>query len=107
VGSVNTAQVGLIDVAMDSINNSGNDEIGQAIKELTEAVINNRELDKNEQGQILEQLAFIAKQAALPEDQRQISIVRTVLNVLQSGLEVATNLTALWTKWGSVLHKFF
>jgi hypothetical protein len=107
VGAVNTAQVDRIDVAMDNIKNGGNDEINKAIKALTEAVIKSSELEGKERKQLVEELAFLAEQAALPKAERQKSVVGMVLKAMPLSFAVAADLTTLWAKWEPALAHFF
>lgn len=107
VGSINTAQVGRIDIAMEEITNGGNDKVGQAIKELTEAVVNSAEADKALKNELMEQLGFLAEQATLPKAQRQSSVVAMVLKSVPTTIAVAANLTTVWERWGNTLTTFF
>ncbi len=107
VGLINTAQVGRIDVAMEEITNGGNVEVGQAIKKLTEAVINSSTADEKLKNELMEQLGFLAEQATLPKAQRQGSVVAMVLKSMPSSLAFAANITTVWTRWGNTLIEFF
>lgn len=107
VGSVNTAQVGRIDVALDNIQIGGNEEISNAIKTVTEAVIKNTELKEQQQTEILQELAFLAEQATLPKEQRQTKVVNMVLKSLPVSLSVVANLATVWATWGGTLKEFF
>lgn len=107
VGSINTAQVARIDVAMRSIQNAGSDEITKAIKELTEAVLNDKEVEANQKNQIIEQLTFLAEQATLPKNQQQLSVIKMVLKAIPLTLNSLTSLTTLWTKWGTTIEQYF
>lgn len=107
VGSVNTAQVDRIDVAMSNIKNSGHDDVSAAIKVLTETIIKSSELQDKERKQLVEELAFLAEQAALPKQERQKSIIKMVLKAMPVSLAVATDLTTLWSKCEPVFTHFF
>jgi hypothetical protein len=107
VGSINTAQVARIDVAMKNIKNTGNDDVTQAIKELTEAVVNNEKIETDQKNQIIEQLTFLAEQAALPKAQQQTSVITMVLKAVPLTLSAITSLNTLWTQWGGTIEQYF
>ncbi len=107
IGSINTAQVGRIDVAMEGIANGDNDEIKDAIKALTEAVVNSTEASNDLKNKLIEQLGFLAEQAVLPEAQRQKSVISMVLESMPTTIAIAANITTVWDRWGHTLLAFF
>lgn len=107
VGAINTAQVARIDVAMENIKNSGNDEVNEALKALTEAVVSSTKVQDKTRTQLVEQLAFLAEQAALPPAQQQKSVIKMVLKAIPVTIAAAADLTALWSHWGGTLTSFF
>lgn len=107
VGSINTAQVSRIDVAMENLRNGGEEEVTKAIGALTEAVIKVTQADEEVRNQLIEQLAFLAEQAVLPEQQRQRSVIKIVLGAVSKTIPTITGLTTLWAQWGPVLEHFF
>jgi len=107
VGSINTAQVGRIDIAMEKITNGGDQEVAKAIKALTEAIIDSKDATEELKNQIVEQLGFLADQATLSKEHRQTSVVSMVLNTLAGTIGIAADLTALWVQWGPILNNFF
>lgn len=107
VGSISTAQVGRINVAMRDISNGGSEEVMQAIKAITEAMVNSDELESSKKDQLLEQMAFIAEQAALPPAQRQASVIQVVLAAVSKTLINVASLATIWAQWGDNLIRFF
>lgn len=107
VGSINTAQVGRINVAMRDISQGDSEQATEAIKAITEAMVNSAELESEEKDQLLEQMAFIAEQAALPADQRQTSVIKPVLTAISTSLTNVAALAAIWAQWGDNLIRFF
>lgn len=107
VGAINTAQVARIDVAMQNIRNQGNEDVSKAIKSLTEAIINDKQANKTEKNQILEQLTFLAEQATLPKSQQQKSVIKMVIKAIPSTLNTISSFSNLWSKWGATIEEFF
>lgn len=107
VGSINTAQVGRINVAMNGISNGSDESVKQAIKSITEAMVNSTELESAQKDQLLEQMAFIAEQAALPANSRQKSVIKPVLTAISASLSSVSSLATIWAQWGDNLMDFF
>lgn len=107
VGSINTAQVGRINVAMRDISNADNGQVLEAIKAITEAMVNATELESEDKDQLLEQMAFIAEQAVLPNNQRQPSVIKPVLAAVSVSLTNVASLAVIWAQWGGNLIRFF
>lgn len=107
VGSINTAQVARIDVAMKNIQNAGDKEVTKAIKELTEAILNDKAIEAEQKNQLVEQLTFLAEQAALPKNQQQASVVKMVLKAIPITLSSLTSLSSLWHQWGPTIEQHF
>jgi hypothetical protein len=107
IGSINTAQVERIEVAMNDIKNNGNNEVSEALKSLTEAVISSNEVQAEIRDQLVEQLAFIAEQAVLPDLHRQKSVIKVILGAISSTISTAASLTTLWLQIQPILSNFF
>lgn len=107
VGSINTGEVKRIDVAMSHIKTSGNEELVKALKEFTEAVIAETELDAKIKNQIIEQISFLAYQSALPKENRKTGIVKAVLLGLKDTVSTIASLTSSWGKLQRLLELIF
>ncbi len=107
VGSINTAHVGRINVAMDGITNNDNEQVVESMKAIAEAIANTTELENDTKDQLLEQMAFVAEQAALPASRRQPSVIRPVLTSISTTLSSVASLAAIWAQWGDNLLRFF
>jgi len=96
VGAINTGNVKRIDVALDNIQaNSGDASLQQALKEFTEALLNEASLTAAAKNEVLEQLAVVAGQAAMPKESRSWGILKAL--VTNIGTQVATTgLAVLW-----------
>ena len=107
IGLINTAQVGRINVAMDNIVNNDDELIVEAIKAVTEAIVNTTELNNETKNQLLEQMAFITEQATLPNSKRQTSVVKPILAAISSSLTNIASLATVWGQWGDNIIRFF
>lgn len=79
VGVINTGQVQQLDVAVDVIRNAGDSSLADALRQLSQAVIDAPDLELERKKDAIEQVAFLAEQASLPKEQRQSSIGKMVI----------------------------
>ena len=96
VGAINTGQVRQIEVAMDRISQEGDSELALSIKEFTEAVLEEKQLETQQKDEILQYLSFITAQCASPKRARQPSIAHAVLDRVGQAVETAKALAPLW-----------
>ena len=107
IGAINTGEVKRIDVTMDYIKTSGNNELAQALKEFTQAVIDEKEIEIKMKNEIIEQISFITSQAALPKEKQKTSVVKTVLLAIKDTISTISSLMLLWGKLQPLLERVF
>jgi hypothetical protein len=103
VGSINTGEVGRIDVALDNVRAGGQDDLADQLQVLTQAVVESKELTREAQNQALETLSSLTEQAALPREKRRG--VRALLVGLEHFLTDSASLTALFQIVAPHLHR--
>jgi len=107
VGSINTGEVQRIDVAMDRIKISGNEELVKILKKFTEAVIAETKLDAELKNHIIEQISFLASQSVLPKGKQKSGIVKAVLLGVKDTVSTIVSLSSLWDKLDPLLERVF
>jgi len=107
IGSVNSGDVERIDVAMTNIQNSGKNEIADALKSFTEAVLENAEITSELKNELIQNLSFISQQVSIPEGARNQSVIKSVLSGIKEGVSVTTSLVTLWTKVEPIFKGIF
>jgi hypothetical protein len=107
IGAINTAQVERIDVAMQNIQNGGDPGLSTAFKELTEAIIQNQQINDSDRRQLVENLTFLAEQAALPDQQRQKGIAKIVVQATSGLIATAANAATIWGQWHAHISALF
>ena len=103
VGSVNTGTVQSIDVSLSVIKKHGDNEIAQAIKEITEKIIQSTQLDDSQRNEVLEQLSFISEQITKPKEQRSASLLKPIGTAIGSTLSGFNDLLDVWDKLKTLL----
>lgn len=107
VGSVSIDNIGKIDVAMDFLQTKGNQELAQLLKEFTEQVSKNKEIDVELKKEILEQLSFVASQITTPKGKRNKSVLKLIFQGIRDTIGNASELLVLWQKLQEVLENLF
>lgn len=108
VGNLNLGSiVGNIDVKLKSIVDQGGDKIGNALKELTEQVVQSATIENEQKKEILEQLDELASQAAAPVEERKSGVVKSVLTALNDALGGIEKVGELWDKYKDLFFGAF
>jgi hypothetical protein len=81
-----------------------NEELGNALRALAEAVAASRDLPDDKKSETTEQLAFVAHQCAIPEDKRQPpGVIKALLGGLRETLGVSADLLQVWGVYGPTI----
>lgn len=111
IGLLNTGEledVKSISVNITSLQNSGYAEVAEALKNLTEAVVNSQELSSEKQSEVLDQLTELSRWATLTAEQRaKPGVLKAVLGGLATTLGAAGGLAEVWSTWGPAIRAFF
>jgi len=108
VGSLNLGEIKKIDVSMAVFKKLDNEAIIKPLKELTEAIINEKELDRELKNEILEQLSFLSIQANLQKEQRvKRGIIKPIFDRIKTVISTIPALISLWDKLQPLFDKFF
>ncbi len=105
VDSINTGNVKSIEVSMTQISNRGERELADAFKRFTEAVVNTTEVPQDKKNELLEQVAFLAAEAAVSKKERKPSIIKSVLAGIRDGVAIFAALRQLWTEFQPLLER--
>ena len=102
-------QVGTINAALSVISEQGelNQDVVKALKELTDAVVQNKQLREAEKQETLEVIEEITKQAQSKPESRSLGKIKALVAGLHSLVAASADLTALWTQYAPVIKHFF
>ncbi len=107
IGSINTGQIRDLNVALDHVQNAGSPDLANVLQKLTEAVLASSDLPTEKKTEAVEHLSHLAKQAALPKDQRQTAIGRTVLDGFERIINVSSGVLTIWNIAKPFLQSLF
>lgn len=102
-------QLGTINASLQAVSTRDADgaNFADALKRLTEAVVNTPELKDDQKKELLEGLSFLGKQAEEPPEKRHAGILKPVLKSIPDMLSSGASLVALWQALGPHILKFF
>ena len=111
IGILNTGEiedVESIKFFVSSLCNSGNFEIADALKHLTEAVTDSQELSPRNRSEVLDQLTELGRQATSPQEQRsKPGVLNAIVKDVATILAGAGGLAKVWSTWGPSIKAFF
>ena len=102
-------QVGTINAALTVISEQGesNQEIVQALKDLTAAVVRDKQLQEADKQETLEVIEEITKQAQSKPESRSAGKIKALVAGLHTLVVASGDLSTLWTRYAPVVTHFF
>jgi hypothetical protein len=98
VGAINTGRAHKMDVSLSNINTPESAELHDALASFTQSVMNSDEVTNNTKNAVLDLLEAITSEAAKPKEQRNQTLLTTILPKIPTLVSTATSLVALWDK---------
>jgi hypothetical protein len=105
IGALNTGNIKRLDVAITRMQDSGRADLGDVLKELTEAILENQDIDDLRKNELLEHLSFLAEQSGLPKEQRSPNIAKVVFDAVAVLASNSQNLKRLWEQSDQVFRE--
>lgn len=108
VGNVNLGSVhGDLNASLNTLVEKGGDELALSIKELTESIIGSELLNQAEKQETIEQVDELARQAALPTEERKAGIINSIISSIDSTLQTAEVIFPLWQRAQTIFRQVF
>jgi len=103
------SQVGTINATLTAISDqsTAHYKIAAVLKELSEAVLQNPQIQEAQQQEILQVITDIARQAEVKPEARSIGTLKAMITGLPSVIGAAADLTTLWDKYAPLIRHFF
>jgi hypothetical protein len=79
IGVVNSGVIHHIDSAIGQLQSSGDGQLAVAFKQVTQAIVDAPDVDKEKKAEILEQLSLLSEEAAKPKGQRRLVLMKGIL----------------------------
>ena len=107
VGTINTGSIGTVDQSISALVQSGEPALAEAIKSLSEAILQSSDLTRNQKNELVESLSVISKEAATPKEARQNTVALSLLEKAMKVTALANDITNVCQKWWPVLVTAF
>ena len=107
VGAINTAEVQTIDVNITYIKQSGNSQLGEVLKRLTESIANTKAVGDEEKQNSLDQVAYLSEQAAHAAKDRKPGMIKAALGAITSGAIAVKDVVDAWGAAEPLLKSHF
>jgi hypothetical protein len=107
VGTINTGSIGTVDQSISALIQTGEPKLAEAIKSLSEAVLQSGDLTRNQKNELIESLSVLSKEAATPLEQRQNTVAISLLEKAIKLTSLANDITDVCNKWWPVLAVAF
>ena len=102
-------QLGPISASLTALTqkDAGTARFADALKALTESVINAPDLSESQKRDVLDNLGFLGAQAQEPPEKRKSGVLRSVLGSVPNVLTTAASLATIWQTFGPQITTFF
>jgi len=107
IGVLNTGNIESVDVSVTSIEQSGDSQLANAIKELANAVVSSNELQDETKNQLIEILSVVSSEATAPVERQRKGVVKVLIEQFKNALCISAQLTQLWATWGPIIVASF
>jgi hypothetical protein len=107
VGVINTGKAQAIDVNISVLSQAGSADLSNALKGLTEAIMNDRALAELPRADMLDQVGFLSDQAAAAAPQRKPGMIRAAFAALNDATGAVTSVSTAWNAAEPLLRSIF
>lgn len=107
VGTINTGSIGTVDQSISALVQSGEPTLADAIKGLSEGILQSGDLTGNQKNELIESLSVISREAATPLETRQNTVAMALLEKAMKVTALANDITDVCQKWWPVLIAAF
>jgi hypothetical protein len=107
VGTINTGSIGTVDQSITALIQTGEPALAEAVKSLSEAILQSGDLTRNQKNELVESLSIIAKEAAAPKEARRNTVATALLERAMKVTALANDITDVCQKWWPVLLAAF
>lgn len=109
IGMINTGKVyaETIDLAISSLKNHNQLEVAKALKEMTEAVLRNQEMDNINREKLMELLSYIAEESIKPATYRKKHLIMDNIEKVTQCVSLIESIKKVWDYAYPIIKNFF
>ena len=105
LGVLNTGSIESIDLAITSLNKSGDMEISNALKKLSEEIIKQTEVEEGIKNQLFELLSVISIEATAPKEKKRKSVLKPLIIEFSTIIGGIPGLVKIWEEVQPIVEK--
>ena len=107
VGTINTGSIGKVDQSISALQQTGEPAAAEALKALSEAILQSADLTLNQRNQLVESLSAISREASSPKDVRQNTVAISLIERAAQLTALANDIADVGAKYWPVLLAVF
>lgn len=107
VGAINFGNVRDIQVNLQSLTESGSQDIVEPLAKLTDAILNAEDADESTKNELLEQVATLTALATAKQEERKPGVVKALFLAIKEGAGAISSAAGAWTALEPLLKGHF
>ena len=107
IGVINAGTLVNLETGIQHIQNLGDKDLANAVKELTEAVLNTKEINDELKREIGEQLELLVTEALAGKDKQRKSLAKRVMSDISQSIASVAGLLTIWNSAQPLLQAYF
>ena len=107
IGVINTGTLFNLETGIKVIQNRGDKELANGVKELTQAVLDSSEINDELRREMAEQLEFLVTEALAGKDKQRKSLARNVISDISQSIATIASLLTIWNSLKPLLQLYF
>lgn len=107
VGAINTGSIGSVDQSISALVQLGEPKASEAVKALSEAILQSGDLTQNQKNELIEILSLVAQEAATPVETRRNSVAIPLIEKATKITGLANDISDIGQKWWPIIHALF
>jgi hypothetical protein len=107
VAAINTGNVQAIDVNLTYLHSAGNDKAKDALKALTEAILNDQSITDAQKNELVDQISFLSEQTVIGAKGRKPGVIKATLATLTQSANTVSSMAAAWQAAEPILKSLF
>lgn len=107
IGVINTGTLFNLETSIEVMQNRGDKDLANAIKELTQAVLDNSEINDELRREMAEQLEFLVTEALTAKEKQRKGLARRVITDISQSIATIASLLTIWNNVKPLLQLYF
>jgi hypothetical protein len=107
VGVINSGTLLTLDTSIEVMQNRGDSELANAVKELSQAVLDDKQITNDLKQEIAEQLEFLVTEALASKDKQRKGLARRIMSDISQSIATVAGLLTIWNTVQPLLQSYF